>query len=76
MLSPMNINMSKIESLRQELDWSITRFIKNKELGISRQTYYNLLNGKHEPQIATVLKLAKALGLKPEDLIEWNIKNQ
>lgn len=68
----MKINMNKIEDLRKELDWSISRFIKNKDLGITRQTYYNLLSGKHQPQMATVSKIAEALGLSPEDLIDWS----
>lgn len=72
MLPSMRINMKKIEGLRKDADWSISKFIKNKGLGISRQTYYNLLNDKHQPQMATIERIAKALGEKAEDLIHWN----
>lgn len=47
---------------------SITQIVK--ESGLSQRTVYTLLNNyNHDPKVSTVGALAKALGVKPMDLL-------
>ena len=58
--------MKKLRSLRERL------FLTQPELaekaGISHITLNRLENGKQKPSFKTIRKLAKALGVEPEDI--------
>ena len=43
--------------------------------GISRANISRLENGLQRPRISTVRKLAAALGVEPDELIEWEVGN-
>ena len=51
------------------------RFVTQEELaartGMSRATISRLESGLQRPRISTVRKLAAALGVAPEDLVDW-----
>ena len=60
----------KLREVRQRL------FVTQEELaeraGITVSTLSRLENGLQRPRISTVRKLAEALGVAPEELVEWN----
>ena len=45
-----------------------------RETGVQTATISRVETGYHRPQLATVSKIAKALGVDPDDLIEWHIE--
>ena len=51
------------------------KFITQEELaertGITRANISRLENGLQRPRISTVRRLATALGVEPEELIDW-----
>ena len=53
----------------------VRRFVTQEELaartGMSRATLSRLEGGLQRPRISTVRKLAEALGVAPEDLVDW-----
>lgn len=64
---------------------NLKRFQRQKELsipklaeqsGVSARTIERIRSGKHVPDLDTIKKLAKALGQKPEHLVEGAIKKQ
>ena len=61
------INGEKLRELRER------RFLSHRELaqlaGVSPTTVLNLEKGQAEPQRRTFRKLAKALGVEPEELV-------
>lgn len=58
--------------LRAVREWL---FVTQEELatrtGMSRATISRLEGGQQRPRISTVRKLAEALGVAPEDLVNW-----
>ena len=60
----------KLRSVRERL------FVTQEELaertGMSRATISRIESGQQRPRISTVRKLAEALGVLPEALIDWN----
>ena len=60
----------KLRSVRERL------FVTQEELaertGMSRATISRIESGQQRPRISTVRKLAAALGVSPEKLIDWN----
>lgn len=60
----------KLRPIRERL------FVTQEELaertGMSRATISRLEGGQQRPRISTVRKLAEALGVPPEALVEWN----
>jgi DNA-binding XRE family transcriptional regulator len=61
---------TKLRQVRERL------FVTQAELaartGVTEATISRIENGQHAPRISTVRKLAEGLGVKPEDLVEWN----
>jgi len=59
----------KLRSVRERL------FVTQEELaertGMSRATISRIESGQQRPRISTVRKLAAALGVSPEALIDW-----
>jgi transcriptional regulator with XRE-family HTH domain len=51
-------------------------FVTQEELaertGVSRATISRIESGQQRPRISTIRKLAAALGVSPETLIDWN----
>lgn len=60
----------RLRSVRERL------FVTQEELaqrtGMSRATISRIESGQQRPRISTVRKLAAALGVLPETLIDWN----
>jgi len=65
----MELSPEKMRSARHR------RFMTQAELadkaGMTESTINRLEQGVQAPRISTVRKLAKALDVKPEELIEW-----
>ena len=61
------INIKSIEKRRNRMMISISEL--SKKSGVTRQTYYNLINKKHTPSLTVLRKLAGALGLKVKNLV-------
>jgi len=61
------IKIKTIEKQRNCLMISISEL--SKASGVTRQTYYNLINKKHTPSLTVLRKLAGALGLKVKNLV-------
>jgi len=61
------INIKSIEKRRNRMMISISEL--SKKSGVTRQTYYNLINKKHTPSLTVLRKLAEALGLKIKNLV-------
>ena len=57
-------NLKRIRMQKGMTQGDIVRF-----LGVSRSFVSNLENGKTNPTLATITKLAKALGVSAEELI-------
>jgi transcriptional regulator with XRE-family HTH domain len=59
----------KLRSVRERL------FVTQEELaertGMSRATISRIESGQQRPRISTVRRLAAALGVSPEELIDW-----
>jgi transcriptional regulator with XRE-family HTH domain len=59
----------KLRSVRERL------FVTQEELaertGMSRATISRIESGQQRPRISTVRKLAAALGVAPETLVDW-----
>lgn len=53
-------------------DKSITMYRLAKELGIHQTTIRNWLDGKGEPRISEIYRLANALGVDPFSLLSWD----
>jgi transcriptional regulator with XRE-family HTH domain len=65
----MGLNVGRLREVRER------RFVTQAELadrtGIARATLSRLENGEQRPRISTVRKIADALGVQPEDLVDW-----
>lgn len=64
------INMQIVEKVRKKAGMSVRDFLDRKKIGITRQTYYNLLENKHDPQVSTILKISKALNIPLSRLVK------
>jgi len=51
----------RVRKLRKKRDWKLVEL--SVETGLGRVFLSNLENGKHEPKLGTVKKLANAFGL-------------
>ena len=53
------------------------KFMSQQELadaaGTTKANISRLETGKQKPQMATVRKLAEALGVQPEELVDWGV---
>ena len=63
----------KVRNVRERL------FVTQEELaertGMSRATISRIESGQQRPRISTVRKLAAALGVPPETLIDWEAED-
>jgi probable addiction module antidote protein len=58
--------------LREVLDSKETRVTDlAKKTGLERKSIYKILNGEVDPKICTLVKIAKALDVKIDDLISY-----
>ena len=59
----------KLREVRQRL--FVTQAELAERTGIAEATLSRLENGVQRPRISTVRKIAEALGVAPEDLVDW-----
>jgi len=56
-------------------EWRLQRFLTVRALaekaGVAYTTVVHLEAGRHRPTMKTIRLLAKALSVKPEQLVEW-----
>jgi putative transcriptional regulator len=58
----------RVRKLRKQRGWMLVEL--SVETGIGRVFLSNLENGKHEPKLGTIKKLAKAFGLTASQLLK------
>jgi len=58
----------RVRKLRKKRDWKLVEL--SVETGLGRVFLSNLENGKHEPKLGTIKKLAKAFGLTASQLLK------
>jgi transcriptional regulator with XRE-family HTH domain len=58
---------ARIRKLRQKRDWKLIEL--SVEAGLGRVFLSNLENGKHEPKLGTIKKLANAFGVTISQLM-------
>jgi len=56
----------RVRKLRKKRDWKLVEL--SVETGLGRVFLSNLENGKHEPKLGTIKKLANAFGLTVSQL--------
>jgi putative transcriptional regulator len=57
-----------VRRLRKKRDWKLVDL--SVETGLGRVFLSNLENGKHEPKLSTIKKLADAFGLTASQLLK------
>lgn len=57
----------RVRKLRKQRGWMLVEL--SVETGLGRVFLSNLENGKHEPKLGTIKKLAKAFGLTASQLL-------
>lgn len=57
----------RVRKLRKKRDWKLVEL--SVETGLGRVFLSNLENGKHEPKLGTIKKLANAFGLTISQLL-------
>jgi XRE family transcriptional regulator, regulator of sulfur utilization len=57
----------RVRKLRKKRDWKLVEL--SVETGLGRVFLSNLENGKHEPKLGTIKKLANAFGLTVSQLM-------
>ena len=65
----MDLNPDRLRKARQRR--MLTQAELAQRAGTTEATVNRLENGLQRPRISTVRRLAEALGVPPEDLIEW-----
>jgi len=58
----------RVRKLRKQRGWMLVEL--SVETGLGRVFLSNLENGKHEPKLGTIKKLAKAFGLTASRLLK------
>ena len=58
----------RVRKLRKQHGWMLVEL--SVETGLGRVFLSNLENGKHEPKLGTIKKLAKAFGLTASQLLK------
>jgi len=58
---------ARVRKLRKQRGWMLVEL--SVETGLGRVFLSNLENGKHEPKLGTIKKLAKAFGLTVSQLL-------
>jgi len=59
---------ARVRKLRKQRGWMLVEL--SVETGLGRVFLSNLENGKHEPKLGTIKKLAKAFGLTASQLLK------
>jgi transcriptional regulator with XRE-family HTH domain len=67
-----SVNGRRIRGYRQRKMWRQEDLAR--EAGVQAGSVSRIETGVHRPQLRTVGKIAKALGVDPDDLIEWHIE--
>ena len=60
---------AKVREVRERL--FVTQAELAERTGIAEATLSRIENGLQRPRISTVRKIAEALGVRPEELVEW-----
>ncbi len=66
-ISSMEVNPAKLKELRGARGFSVRGLAR--EASVSTETVYSVEHGKRQPNLKTLGKLARALGVNPEDLL-------
>ena len=66
--SDMEVNVEKLKALRSEQVLTLRELAE--EAGVSKDTIWRLENGHSGAYPSTIRKLAKALGVRPRDLVK------
>ena len=61
---------NRLRVLRAERDWSQAELADR--VGVSRQTAHAMETGKYAPSLPLAFKVAKAFGLKIEDIFQFD----
>ena len=64
---------NRLRVLRAERDWSQADLADR--IGVSRQTAHAMETGKYAPSLPLAFKVAKAFGLKIEDIFQFDEEN-
>ena len=59
---------SRVRELRHARDWSQERLAEAADINVVQLSH--LENGANEPKLRTILRLARALGVKPGELLD------
>ena len=67
------VRMGMLVRLRQVRQWLfVTQAELAERTGVAEATLSRIENGLQRPRISTVRKIADALGVRPEELVEWD----
>ncbi len=64
----------KLRAVRERL--FVTQAELAQRTGIAEATLSRLESGKQRPRISTVRKIADALGVAPEELVDWGAETE
>ena len=64
---------NRLRVLRAERDWSQAELAER--IGVSRQTAHAIETGKYAPSLPLAFKVAKAFGLKIEEIFQFDEEN-
>ncbi len=64
----------KLRAVRERM--FVTQAELAQRTGIAEATLSRLENGVQRPRISTVRKIADALGVAPEDLVDWGASEE
>ncbi len=64
---------NRLRVLRAERDWSQADLAGR--IGVARQTAHAMETGKYAPSLPLAFKVAKAFGLKIEDIFQFDEEN-
>jgi len=65
-----DVVLVKLRQVRERL--FVTQAELAERTGISEATLSRIENGLQRPRISTVRKIADALGVRPEELVDWD----
>ena len=65
----IRFNIKKLEEIR--ISKGLTVYQMSRRIGISHQKYYDFLHEYGSPKFETINRIAKNLGIKSQDLIEF-----
>lgn len=68
-LESVPLDVAKIKQLREARGWTMEEAAKRAGFK-SRQAWYNIEAGRQSPSLATLDRIAKALGVRPGELLK------